>query len=565
MKFSEIPYSRPDLVAVLEQYDALLRRFREAESAQVQMECFREREQLESHFYTMATICEIRNSVDTRDAFYEKEKEFFNDNGPSVDEKRTEFYKAMLASPFRKELEEELGSLVFSNMETHIKSFSPEIIPLLQEENRLMTQYQKLYASAQVECQGTVCTIAQLTPFKQHPDPAVRREAFLAEGRFFDQHREEFDQIYDQMVKNRTEQAHRLGFKNFVELGYVRQNRNCYGLKDVAEFRRRLLRDWVPVVSSIKEDQRRRINGPVPGKMKFYDDTFLFPDGNPVPQGSTQDILEAGRKIYTEMSPETAEFIKVLFDMELFDVESKEGKAPGGYCAGLPDYQYPYIFSNFNGTAGDVEVLTHEAGHAFAFYLMAKEIPCHALRENTAEVAETHSMAMEYLTAPWHSLFFGPQTQKYEQAHTENALSFVLYGTEVDLFQEIIYSNPDMTPEERNQTWMEIDRQFRPYLDYEDLPFYSRGAGWQEKLHFYMCPFYYLEYCMAGIAALEFWALSLENWQDAWDRYVAFVRQGGKKTFTGLLKASGMQSPLDEGCLKHVAETAKAWLDQHKD
>lgn len=562
MKFSEMPYVRPDMDAVLAEYSQLIRQFESASSAQEQMDCFRRSETLESHFYTMATICEIRNSVNTRDAFYEAEQEFFNDNIPSFNEKRTDFFKAMLASPFRKELEQELGTLLFANMETKIKGFSPEIIPLIQEENRLQTQYQKLYASAQVECCGKICTIPQLTPYKQDPDPAVRRAAYEAEGRFFDEHRDEFDGIYDKLVKNRTEQARRLGFSSFVELGYIRQNRNCYGLKDVAEYRRQLLKDWVPVVCSIKEEQRKRIGGPVPGKMKFYDDTFLFPDGNAVPQGTPEEILEAGRTMYTEMSPETAEFIQMMFDMELFDVISKDGKAPGGYCAGIADYECPYIFSNFNGTAGDVDVLTHEAGHAFAYYLMGKEIPCHALRENTAEVAETHSMSMEYLTAPWHHLFFGNQTQKYERAHRENALSFVPYGTEVDLFQEIIYSHPDMTPEERNQTWLEIDRQFRPYLDYEDLPFYSRGAGWQAKLHFYMCPFYYLEYCLAGIAALEFWILSLKDREEAWKRYLAFVRQGGKKTFTGLLESVGMQSPMEEGCLGQVASAVKAWLDE---
>ena len=561
MKFSEMPYTRPDLPKLLGEYDQLTAQLRSSSSLEEQIALYKRQEALGQSFQTMYSICEIRSTVDTRDPFYEKEKEFFDESAPLVNEKSMEFSKAMLASPFRAELEQQMGSLLFRNMELEVKSFSAEIIPLMQEENKLASQYQKLYASAQVDFMGKPRTIAQLAAFKQDPDRAVRKAAYEAEGGFFDQHREEFDSLFDQLVKNRTEQARRMGYENFVELGYIRQQRNCYGPAEVAVFRRQVLRDLVPIVREIKAVQEQRIGVDA---LKFYDDVYCFPDGNPMPQGTPDEMLAAGKKMYTELSPETAEFIKLMFDMDLFDVLAKEGKAPGGYCTSIPDYRCPFIFSNFNGTAGDVDVLTHEAGHAFAFYLADRLIERAALRCPTMEGAETHSMSMEFLTAPWHHLFFKEQTDKYELSHGEDALIFIPYGTQVDHFQELIYANPDMTPQERNDTWMELDRQYRPYIDYADLPFYGRGAGWQRQLHIYLSPFYYLEYCLAGTAAAEVWALSMEDWNKAWETYLSFVKLGGTKTFTDLLKAVGLKSPLEEGCLKEICVPVQNWLKAHQ-
>ena len=409
MKFSEMPYSRPDMDAYFSQCGALTKRFQKAASPAEQIACYKEMEKLQSGFNTMSSICEIRNTVDTTDEFYEKEKEFFDSIYPQVSEKSLDFTKAMLASPFRKELEAELGSLLFINKELEVKGFSPELIPLMQEENALSSQYQKLYASAQVPFMGKTCTIAQLAAYKQAPDRAVRKAAYEAEGGFFDQHRAEFDGIFDKLVKNRTAQAKLLGYENFVPLGYIRQRRNCYGPAEVAGFRRQILADLLPVVRSLKKAQEKRIGVDA---LKYYDDVFSFPDGNAVPQGTPEELLAAAKRMYTELSPETAGFIQLMFDNELFDVLAKKGKAPGGYCTSIPDYHCPFIFSNFNGTSGDVDVLTHEAGHAFADYMADKGIPFAELRCPTMEGAETHSTSMEFLTAPWHHLFFGEQTAK---------------------------------------------------------------------------------------------------------------------------------------------------------
>ena len=559
MKFSEMPYRRVEKT-VLDQISRLTERLTCASSAEEAEKIFMESEAISTEVQTMMNLCYIRSTIDTTDEFYAAEQEYNDELTPLLTEKSQEFSKALCASPFRRELEKKWGTLLFTNAELSMKGFAPELVPLLQEENALTSQYQKLYASAKIDFDGKVLTVAQLTPYKQSADRAVRKAAYEAEGSFFDANREQFDEIYDKLVKNRTAQAKKLGYENYLELGYIRLNRNCYGPADVAQFRRQVVESMVPVVAEIKKAQAKRIGI---ADMKFYDDNFFYPDGNATPQGTPEELLAAGEKMYTEMSPETAEFAKLLFGNELFDVLAKPGKAPGGYCTSLPAYKVPFIFSNFNGTAGDVDVLTHEAGHAFADYVAARTIPILDLRSPTMEGCETHSMSMEFFTAPWHRLFFKEQTEKYEVSHAEDALIFIPYGSMVDHFQELMYTHPEMTPEERNETWLKLERQYRPYLDFEDLPFYSRGAGWQRQLHIYQYPFYYVDYCLAQSMALQFWMESVKDWNAAWKKYLKFVGMGGTRTFVDLIRESGLLSPLDDGSIAKIVEPVSKWLKEN--
>jgi M3 family oligoendopeptidase len=561
MKFSEMPYERPDVQNVLAKMDELTARTKAASSAEEQLAILKEMEALITEVDTMASLCYVRNTINTKDPFYEAERKFNDDNTPLLTEKMQAYSKVLYDSPYRDGLEKELGKLFFQNLEFDLKTFSPEIIPLMQEESELKAAYQKLYASAQVEFDGKTLTIPQLSPYKMSPDRAVRKAAVEAEGGFFDAHREEFDELFDKLVKNRTAQAKKLGMKDFVELGYLRRHRNCYNADGVANFRRQVVEDLVPITVDIKKAQAKRIGVT---DFMWYDQTFCFPDGNATPQGTPDELLAAAKQMYTEMSPETAEFIKMMFDMELFDVLSKDGKAPGGYCTSFPKYHCPFIFSNFNGTSDDVDVLTHEAGHAFADHICEQEIPWMDLRQPTMEGCETHSMSMEFLTSPWHHLFFKEQTAKYELSHAEDALIFIPYGCMVDHFQEIIYSNPDMTPQQRNEAWAELEKQYRPYLSFDGIPFYGRGAGWQRQLHIYQYPFYYIDYCLAQTAAFQIWVKFLDDPKAAWETYMSFVKLGGTKTFVDLCHAVGLQSPLDDGCIKSIAGTISNWLRTHQ-
>lgn len=561
MKFSEMPYSRPDMEALAAATTQTLEAMKAAPNAAGQIAAYDAYEKKMQTAGTMQQIAYIRHTINTKDEFYNAENDYMDEIGPKLQELSHQVNTALLESPYRAELERHYGALMFKNLEIAARSFSPAIVELMQEENKLVSEYQNLYASATVEFDGKTMPLPLLGPYKQDPDRAVRKAAYEADAKFFDSHREELDTLYDKLVKVRDAQAKKMGLPNYIPLGYDRMGRNCYTAKDVAAFRDQIAEDMVPIVAKVKEAQRRRIGVE---KLAFYDEPISFADGNAVPEGTPDEILAAGKKMYQELSPETAEFIGFMFENELFDVLSRDGKAPGGYCTEIADYKSPFIFSNFNATAGDVDVLTHEAGHAFEAYRAFKQELPSLLHSPTIEACECHSMSMEFLTAPWHHLFFGKQTDKYELGHCEDALVFIPYGCMVDEFQHKVYENPGMTPEQRNELWLSLEKKYRPWIDFDNLPFYSRGGGWQRQLHIYEVPLYYIDYCMAQTVAFQFWNLSRENYAEAWKRYMTFVDKAGTATFAELVESAGLKVPYHAGCIKEIGESISRWLEEHE-
>ncbi len=561
MKFSEMPYVRPDVDEVKAKLADCAKRIEEATSAQEQIAAFDESTEIGMHIATTMSIAYVRNTIDTTDKFYEAERDFMDETGPELEEVNDLINVAMLNSKFRPELEAHYGSLMFKNIEIEKRSFKPELIPLMQEESKLESRYQKLYANLTVEFNGETMPLPMLGKYKESPDRAVRRAAFEAEGKVFDANREELDEIYDKLVKNRNAQGRLLGYDNYIQLGYDRLGRNCYGGKELDQFREQIANDLVPIIAEVKEAQRKRIGV---DRLYIYDDAFRFPDGNAKPEGTPEEILAAGKAMYQDLSPETKTYIEDMFDGELFDVLSKDGKAPGGYCTGFPDYKVPFIFSNFNGTADDVDVLTHEAGHGFAGYRAMHSDIHPALQDPTIEACECHSMSMEFLTQDYHKDFFGKNTAKYELQHCEASLDFIPYGCMIDEFQHRMYENENLTPDERHKVWEALEKKYRPWLGMDNLPFYGRYAHWQWKLHVYLHPLYYIDYCMAQTVAFQLWTLSLKDRKEAWKRYLAFVDAGGTKTFEDLCRSANIRVPYEPGTIRDVGSGIRDWLKENE-
>ena len=558
MKFSEMPYERPDLDAVKKQYSALTERLKAAGSYEEARSVFLEKEELDKHVQTLATLSHVRHSIDTRDAFYDAEAKFWNAAEPELQEYTQAWTRAMLDGAFRAQFAAQFGELMFVNAEIELKTFSPEIIPELQQENELAQEYEKLLASAQIPFEGGVYTISQMTPFKSDPDDARRLAAWKAEGQWYKDNQDKLDGIYDQLVHLRDTMGRKLGYEGYTTLGYYRMGRNCYTKEDVEQFRLAVQKYLVPVADGIYREQARRLGKQYP--MSFADNALEFRSGNPRPVGTPEQILEQGRKFYNELSPETSAFFNMMMDNELLDVLSTEGKEGGGYCTSIPDYGVPFIFANFNGTQGDVEVVTHEAGHAFAAYINRDRIPMSTVWPSM-EGCEVHSMSMEFMAWPWSEGFFGKDARKFHYSHLASALTFIPYGTMVDHFQHIVYEHPELTPAQRHAEWKRLLGIYMPWQKLDgEIPFYSEGEGWQRQHHIYSSPFYYIDYCLAQTVSLQIWALLQKDQKDAWAHYMAYARQGGSRTFTELLKNAGLESPFDEKCLCGVCETASKWL-----
>ena len=558
MKFSEMKYERPDLEAVKTQLRELTEALKTADSYETAREAFIKKDDLEKHIGTFEQLAQIRHDIDTRDEFYDAESKFWDESMPTLQEDMMAFSMAMLNGKFRPDFEKEFGDLMFINDEIALKTFSPEIVEDLQEENRLTSEYGKLIASAQVPFEGGTYTLSQLTPFKNDPDDERRKAAWIAEGQWYKDHQAELDEIYDKLVKVRDKMGRKLGYDGYTQLGYYRMGRNCYTKEDIEKFREAVAAYVVPVASAVFKRQAERLGKTYP--MSYADNQLEFRSGNPKPKGTADDILAAGKKFYDELSPETSEFFNKMLDMELLNVLSTPGKKAGGYCTGIFDYEMPFIFANFNGTQGDVEVVTHEAGHAFAAYVSRKAVPMSYMWP-TMESCECHSMSMEFFAEKWAEDFFGDDTRKYLYSHLAGALKFIPYGTMVDHFQHEVYAHPEMTPKERHAVWKRLLGIYQPWMKLDgEIPFYSEGEGWQRQLHIYEMPFYYIDYCLAQTVSLEFWAMIQEDVDNAWKHYMAYTRMGGSKVFTDLLKNADLESPFDGDTLKHVCEKAADYL-----
>ena len=559
LKFSEMPYVRPDIAEAKQRIQALIEAFSSAPDYTRARARLIEMDQVNRHLATAAALAEIRHSIDTRDEFYDAEEAFWDRTMPEMQEYFDRWTRALLASPFRQELSEEFGEVVFINAEMALKCFDKSIIPLLQEENELTTEYDKLIASARIPLRDGVYTIAQLGPFKTDADDALRLEAWKAEGGWYRNNKEKLDAIYDRLTAIRHEMSQKLNLRDYVEMGYYRMSRNCYDRADIDAFRESVRKYLVPVAESIHRAQARRLGMHYP--LSFADNALLFRSGNARPAGDANAIMAAADRFYDTLSPETSEFFRMMRENELMDLLAKEGKAGGGYCTGIYDYDVPFIFANFNGTRDDVETVTHEAGHAFADWLNRDRVPMETIWPSM-EGCEVHSMSMEFFA--WRSAedFFGGDARKFLYSHLAGAVGFIPYGTMVDHFQHIVYEQPELTPDERHGVWKRLLEIYMPWIRLDgEIPFYSEGLGWQRQSHIYDCPFYYIDYCLAQTVALSFWAMMQDDFDGAWARYMVYTRQGGSKVFTKLLEEADIPSPFAEDTLRTVCEKAAGWLD----
>lgn len=551
MKFCDMPYERIKFEDVMEELRNLMEQLAGAKSAEEAFQVHKKYYALSDRVSTQVTLTSIRHSLDTTDEFYEKEQEYYDEQIPAYSNMCVEYQKILFHSPFRGELEKKIGPVAFKNMELAFASVKEEVIPLMQEENALVTEYEKLLASAKIDWEGQTLNLSLLGPYLKHKDREIRRRAYEKQNAFFESIADTLDELYDKLVKNRTKQAEMLGFDTYTELGYCRMQRNSYGRQQVENLRRQVKEVFVPFAEKIYEVRKERLGVE---RLYYMDELMFGKNGNPQPAKSPEEILKAGQKMYGELSCETGKFFDFMMENELLDVFGRKTKAVGGYMTYLPDYKSPFIFANFNGTSGDVDVMTHECGHAFQGYLAAED-PIREHADIGMETAEIHSMSMEFFTEPWYSLFFDGQTEEdYRRMHLEDAVLFVPYGCMVDEFQHRIYDEPELSPSQRKEVWKELEHAYKPHMDYGELSFYARGCFWQRQHHIYSFPFYYIDYVIAQLCAFEYKNFMKENYQEAWRSYLKFCRLSASGYFEEMLEEVGLRSPFQDGCIREIVE-----------
>lgn len=536
-----------------------LQAFRQAVSLDEARMAFDRIYELRAGFQTAYNIAYIRHSGDTRDSFYEAENNFFDEQLPLFEELKTDFYRNLLESRWRPDLETIYGEQLFAIAACSLRTFHPDIIEDLQEENRLSSSYNKLKATAQVEFEGKTYNLSSIQPLEEHTDRSKRAAAAKAKWDWLASQQDEMERIFDNLVKVRHRIARKLGFENFIELGYARMLRTDYNAADVAYYREQIRQHIVPLALRLYKQQAERLGLE---QLNYYDEAMLFPKGNPQPKGQPEWIVERAAEMYAELSPETDTFFRFMQERQLMDLVSRDGKSTGGYCTYVPGHRAPYIFSNFNGTSGDIDVLTHEAGHAFQVY-SSRDLSIAEYNWPTYEACEIHSMSMEFFTWPWMAKFFQESVDHYRFGHLSGAIYFLPYGVAVDEFQHYVYAYPEASPADRNQAWREIEAKYLPQRQYEGHPYLEAGGFWQKQTHIFAMPFYYIDYTLAQICAFQFWSKDQEDHTAAWSDYVRLCQAGGSASFLNLVKLAGLASPFAPGCVEELSQKVGDWLAKH--
>ena len=501
---------------------------------------------LSDELETDIAIITCRYTLDTRNKTYKNAQNKVDELLPILQNYSTKYQRLIVKSRFKKEFEQVYGKYLVKKYEANLKTFDPKIIPDLIEENKITTKYDEIMGGAKIKFRGGVYNLSQMGKFMSDVDRETRKEASIAVDKWLGDHDAELGELYDKLVHLRDAMAKKLGFKNFVELGYLRLGRTDYNAKMVKGYRQQIKDEVVPVAQKLLKEQIESLEIKDP---QSFDYALHFKDGNPKPVGDAKVLVSRAKAMYEDMSFESGGFINFMIDNHLLDLEAREGKAPGGYCTYFPEYKAPFIFSNFNGTEWDVNVLCHEGGHAFQAYL-SSDIRVPEYRNPTLESCEIHSMSMEFFTWPYMEKFFGKDADKYRFSHLADAIEFLPYGITIDEFQHWVYEHPNTTHDQRCAKYLEIEKANLPHKKYDYCPTLAKGRWWLRQGHVFGSPFYYIDYTLAQVVAFQFLAEDLKNHEKAWKKYVKLCKLGGKFPFTELLEKADLRNPFEPGTVK---------------
>lgn len=548
-KFAELQYVRPDMEKIFARVSGDIAVLKEAKNYEEFRNAYMDYVEADTELETSKTVAHIRNTINLLDEFYEAEMVYFNSQMPKYEILKKEMGEVIVASPFKAEMEKEFGAILIQNMEAQKQLSDESIVNDQVKEAELVSRFMKTQAAATVEFKGEQIGNYGLLKIMQSTDRAERKEAFEAWAKLYEGIAPTLEEVYDGLVKVRAGMAKKLGFKSFIPMGYLRRRRFDYTEKELEVFRKQVREVVVPAAAKLYERQKEALGIDT---LYYYDESIASPPGNPVPIGDKEYLVGEAQKMYRELSKESGEFFDFMMEYELFDLDSKHGKRAGGYCTILPQYHAPFIFSNFNGTDADVNVLTHEAGHAFAGFTAAKYQKTPELCHSTSEINEIHSMSMELWTYPWMENFFGDKAEEYRKEHLADALMKIPYMLCVDEYQHKVFENPEMTTMERRAVWSGLEKIYMPWRNYAGNEFLESGAFWIKQQHIFLYPFYYVDYAMAQMGAFEFYTKMKEDRKAAWADYYKLCAAGGSMGYFDLLKYSGLHKVLEDGSVKII-------------
>lgn len=555
--FEDIQVDRPEYTDIASQFGRLEAAFNAAADVDSCRQVIRDWDTVERRLATWSNLVDLRFNQDTSNADYKQAREYSDELKPRLTDLSVRMKRKLIDTPYRAELEATFGTQAFALWEADVLAFDPKIEADLVKESKLEAEFTDLLASAKLQFQGNTYNFAGLAKFHVDRDRQVRHDSNAVKWQWFADNAEQLDRIYDEQVHLRDDMAKKLGYDDFVGLGYKRMKRVDYDQADVERFRAAVREDVVPLTIELRKLQVESLGI---DRVMFWDEGIFDSQGNPKPQGDHDWMIERATEMFDDMGGGLGEFFRLMDRCNLMDLKNRDNKAGGGFCTDFPSFGLPYIFANFNGTKGDVEVFTHEIGHAFQSY-SSRDQPLVDYLFPTYESCEIHSMGLEFLTWPHMDKFFGDEADRFRQIHLIQSLLFLPYGVAVDHFQHLVYTDPTATPQRRHEMWREMEATYLPTRDCGDLPHVLNGGQWQFQRHIYLSPFYYIDYTLALTCALQFWVRSRADMTEAMQSYVALCKRGGAAPFRQLAESARLASPFTAGSLGEVVGQAREFLD----
>ncbi len=496
----------------------------------------------------IAMTCHTDNA-DAEKAFLH----FVENVEPQLKPRQFELEKIYVAHPQRNNLPKPRFEVFDREVKNHVELFRPENVALETEEAKLGQQYQKLIGAQTVSFRGEEKTLVQMGRFLEEPDRALRQEAWELVAKRRLQDSEKCEEILDELIKLRTQIAKNAGFENYRDFIFRLKSRFDYTPRDCEKFHDAIESEIMPAVREIQNERKRQLKLE---KLRPWDSAVDPQNRAPLkPFADVGEMVSRTQNIFNHLDAELAAGFQQMQDLKLLDLDNRKGKAPGGYQSTLSEARVPFIFMNAVGVQRDVETILHEAGHAFHAQATRGE-DLYAYRGAPIEFCEVASMAMELLGNEFLEEFYAtPEANRARKTHLEGIIGFFPWMAIVDAFQHWIYTHIGHTRAERKAAYLKLMDRFGGDVDWTGLE-ESRAYSWHRQLHIFLYPFYYVEYGIAQLGALQVWANSHRDKVKALNDYKNSLALGGSRPLPELFSAAGCKFQFDAATIKPLIELA---------
>ena len=559
--FKDLQYVRPNFDEVNESIVRLTDGAKKARNFEELKGIIKDFEVVYGSLHTNLAIAMIRAYLDSSDEYYNGEMQEGMQKEATLN--YNDFYKAILNSPFKEDINKEFGKQYLLKLSDSI-NLKSKGTDLIEKEQELIFKYQKLKATLRIDFKGQSLSEGEIRKYMTNEDRSIRKEATDSLNKAYMENKKGFGDILNELVKVRNEIAKANGFDSFADYMNLEKGRRDYGQRELLDFVSNIKEELKDILLQTSKDQAKRLGLK---RLAYYDKGISFIDGNAKPIGDGKVLLEKAKEMYKDLGSDISELYNEMVDKNYIDVDQSPNKISGmGFCTELYTLNFPYIFGNCNGTIHDVDVLTHEIGHAYQMYLSLKKQPLYTYTSMPNDVAEIPSKAMEHFTQDYAELFFGEDTKKFKFQFLVKALDELISYSAIHEFESWLYENEEATLEEKADKYFEGVKTIDPGVDYSEVDEIEAGQGLLfRSMGVYMFPFYLISYAISAISAMELAKRMSEDKNATWEDYKSLCSSGGSLPYYELLKTANLSSPFEKETIKNSIGYIKGKLEKYLD